>query len=115
INQAQAGNRLGMVSNTIQRYAENNGFSVVRQFVGHGIGRSMHEDPPIPNYGKPDRGPFLKEGMTLAIEPMVNVGSFEVNTRSDEWTVVTRDRSFSAHFEHSIAISDGGPEILTLR
>lgn len=115
IAQAQVGNRLGMISSAVQKCAEINGFSVVRQFVGHGIGRAMHEDPPVPNYGKADRGPFLKEGMALAIEPMVNMGVFEVDTRPDEWTVVTRDGSFSAHFEHSIAISDRGPEILTLR
>lgn len=115
IKQAQVGNRLGMVSSTIQKYAEQNGFSVVRQFVGHGIGRAMHEDPPVPNYGRPERGPYLKEGMTLAIEPMVNMGTFEVDTKPDEWTVVTLDGSFSAHFEHSVAISERGPEILTLR
>lgn len=115
LQQARSGNRLGMVGNTIQSYAEKNGFSVVRDFVGHGIGREMHEDPPVPNYGRMDRGPVLKTGMTLAIEPMLNMGGYEVYTRDDEWTVATRDGSLSAHFEHTIAIGDLGPEILTLR
>ncbi|MDD2509614.1 MAG: type I methionyl aminopeptidase [Syntrophomonas sp.] len=115
IEQAQAGRRLGGVSQAIQEHAEKNCFSVVRDFVGHGIGRDMHEQPPVPNYGKRDRGPVLKEGMTIAIEPMLNIGSYQVYTRSDEWTVVTRDGSWSAHFEHSIAITAGEPEILTLR
>ncbi len=115
IKQARAGNRLGMVSRAIQEHAEVNGFSVVRDFVGHGIGRNMHEQPPVPNYGKSDRGPVLKEGMALAIEPMLNMGSYQVYTSNDAWTVLTRDGSLSAHFEHSIAITDGEPEILTLR
>ncbi|MEN6351110.1 MAG: type I methionyl aminopeptidase [Syntrophomonas sp.] len=115
IQEARAGNRLGMVSHAVQNHAEKNGLSVVRQFVGHGIGRNMHEDPPVPNYGKPDRGPVLKQGMTLAIEPMLNMGTYKVDTKSDEWTVVTCDGGFSAHFEHSIVIGDRGPEILTLR
>lgn len=115
IKQAVIGNRLGAVSNAIQTYAEKNGFSVVRDFVGHGIGRNMHEDPPVPNYGRIDSGPILKEGMTLAIEPMLNVGTYKVFTKKDEWTVVTQDGSYSAHFEHTIAITDQGPEILTLR
>ncbi|NLF45310.1 MAG: M24 family metallopeptidase, partial [Syntrophomonadaceae bacterium] len=115
IKQAKAGSRLGMVSSTIQTYAEKNGFSVVREFVGHGIGENMHEDPPIPNYGRPDRGPVLKNGMALAIEPMVNMGRPEVFVTTDEWTVKTRDGSYSAHFEHTIVINDNEPEILTLR
>ena len=115
IKQAKAGNRLGMVSNAIQTYAEQNGFSVVREFVGHGIGAEMHEDPPVPNYGRMDRGPTLKTGMALAIEPMVNMGSKDVYTDGDEWTVVTRDGAYSAHFEHTIVIGDKEPEILTLR
>lgn len=114
IEQARVGNRLGKVSNAIQVYAENAGFSVVRDYVGHGIGRKMHEDPPVPNYGKADRGPTLQAGMTLAIEPMVNLGTYSVYTKGDEWTVVTRDGKHSAHFEHSIVIGDQGPEILTL-
>lgn len=115
IKQARAGNRLGMVGNNIQTYAEKNGFSVVREFVGHGIGENMHEDPPIPNFGRPDRGPVLKNGMALAIEPMVNMGRPEVFVTSDEWTVKTRDGSYSAHFEHTIVVCDNEPEILTLR
>ncbi|MEA4926709.1 MAG: type I methionyl aminopeptidase [Syntrophomonadaceae bacterium] len=114
IDQAQVGNRLGNVSHAIQEYVEKAGFSVVRDYVGHGIGRNMHEAPPVPNYGKADRGPALKAGMTLAIEPMVNLGTYSVFTKGDEWTVVTRDGKHSAHFEHSIAIRDQGPEILTL-
>ena len=115
IKQAKAGQRLGMVSNAIQTYAEKNGFSVVREFVGHGIGAQMHEEPPVPNYGRPDRGPVLKAGMALAIEPMVNMGSKDVYTGLDEWTVVTRDGSYSAHFERTVVIGEKEPEILTLR
>jgi methionine aminopeptidase, type I len=114
IDQARVGNRLGDISHAIQAHVENAGFSVVRDYVGHGIGRNMHEDPPVPNYGKPDRGTALKAGMALAIEPMVNLGTYSVYTKGDEWTVVTRDGKHSAHFEHSIAIKDQGPEILTL-
>ena len=115
IHEARIGNRLGQVSHAIQKYAEEHGFSVVREFVGHGIGRKMHEDPPVPNYGRINQGPELKEGMTIAIEPMLNAGALNVFTKADDWTVVTRDGSLSAHFEHSIAITDRGPEILTLR
>ncbi|MBO8158061.1 type I methionyl aminopeptidase [Thermosyntropha sp.] len=115
IEKAVPGNRLGAISNAIQRYAEKQGFSVVRDFVGHGIGRSMHEDPPVPNFGRPDRGPVLKPGMTLAIEPMLNVGTYRVYTAPDGWTAITYDHSLSAHFEHTIAITDNGPEILTKR
>jgi len=113
IEKAIAGNRLGDVSHAIQEYSEAYGYGVVRDFVGHGIGRSMHEDPQIPNYGLPGRGPRLKPGMTLAIEPMINMGTYEVRTLNDGWTVVTADGSRSAHFEHTIAITLDGPEILT--
>lgn len=113
IEKAIAGSRLGDVSHSIQAYAEEHGYGVVRDFVGHGIGRNMHEDPQIPNYGLPGRGPRLKSGMTLAIEPMINAGTHEVKTLSDNWTVVTADGKRSAHFEHTIAITADGPEILT--
>lgn len=113
IAQAREGNRLSDISHAIQTYVESHGFSVVRDFVGHGIGRSMHEEPQVPNFGKPGRGPRLKAGMTLAIEPMVNMGSYEVKTLPDNWTVVTLDGSLSAHFEHTVAVTDGEPEILT--
>ncbi|HWP97412.1 MAG TPA: type I methionyl aminopeptidase [Syntrophomonadaceae bacterium] len=115
IKEAIPGNRLGQVSNAIQNYAESHGFSVVRDFVGHGIGRQMHEEPPVPNFGKADRGPTLKEGMTLAIEPMINMGTYRVYTKPDGWTVITADKGCSAHFEHTVAITEQGPEILTLR
>ena len=114
IEAAQAGNRLGAVSHAIQNHVERAGFSVVRDFVGHGIGRNMHEDPPIPNYGKAERGPVLQSGMALAIEPMVNMGSYSVITKMDDWTVVTIDGRPSTHFEHTIVVGDQGPEILTL-
>lgn len=115
IAKAKVGNRLYDVSGAIQEHVENNGFSVVRDFVGHGIGRKMHEAPQIPNFVGNDFNPKLKAGMTLAIEPMVNVGTYEVDVDSvDNWTVRTEDRKFSAHFEHTIAITDGEPEILTL-
>ena len=113
IEQAIAGNRLGDISHSIQAYAEGHGYGVVRDFVGHGIGRNMHEDPQVPNYGLPGRGPRLKAGMTLAIEPMINAGTHEVKTLGDNWTVVTADGKRSAHFEHTIAITPDGPEILT--
>lgn len=113
IEQAVLGNRLGDISHAIQKHSEAYGYGVVRDFVGHGIGRSMHEDPQIPNYGLPGRGPRLKTGMTLAIEPMINMGTYEVRTLNDGWTVVTADGSRSAHFEHTIAITPDGPEILT--
>ena len=115
IGQAIAGNRLGNISNAIQSHAEKHGFSVVRDFVGHGIGQKMHEDPPVPNYGQIGRGPVLQAGMTLAIEPMLNIGTYKVYTKLDEWTVATQDGQFSAHFEHTIAITESGPEILTLQ
>lgn len=113
IEQAVIGNRLSDISHAVQSHVEQYGFGVVRDYVGHGIGRSMHEDPQVPNYGNPGRGPRLKAGMTLAIEPMVNLGTYEVKTLDDGWTVVTLDGKRSAHFEHSIAITDGKPEILT--
>lgn len=113
IRQAVVGNRLSDISHAIQSHAEANGYSVVRDFVGHGIGRSMHEDPQVPNFGAAGFGPRLKEGMTLAIEPMVNMGSYEVAILADGWTVVTLDRSLSAHFEHTVAITKDGPMILT--
>lgn len=113
IDHAVDGNRLSDISFAIQDYVENNGFSVVRDYVGHGIGSKLHEEPQVPNYGRPGRGPRLKRGMTLAIEPMVNVGSYEVYTLPNNWTVVTKDNKLSAHFEHTIAITDDVPEILT--
>lgn len=113
IEQAMAGNRLSDISHAVQSHAEKYGYGVVRDYVGHGIGRNMHEDPQIPNYGSPGHGPRLKSGMTLAIEPMINLGTYEVKALDDGWTVVTLDKKPSAHFEHSIAVTDNGPEILT--
>jgi methionyl aminopeptidase len=114
IQKAQVGNRVGDISAAIQQHVEQGGFAVVRQFVGHGIGRDMHEDPQVPNFGIAGRGPLLKPGMVLAIEPMVNAGSPDVALLGDGWTVVTVDHSLSAYFEHSVAITPDGPEILTL-
>mgnify|MGYP001583191632 CR=1 FL=1 len=111
---AQIGNRLSDISSVIQNYVESNGFSVVKNFVGHGIGRDLHEDPEVPNFGRPGRGPILTKGMVLAIEPMVNEGSFRVRTLKDNWTVVTSDGKLSAHYENTVAILPDGPEILTL-
>lgn len=113
IEQAIAGNRLSDISHAVQVHAEKHGYGVVRDYVGHGIGRNMHEDPQIPNYGIPGHGPRLKPGMTLAIEPMINMGTHAVNVLNDGWTVVTADGKPSAHFEHTIAITPDGPEILT--
>lgn len=113
IAEARQGKRIGDISHAIQMHVENNGFSVVRAFVGHGIGRSLHEEPQIPNFGTKGIGPMLKKGMTLAIEPMVNAGKHDVKILSDGWTAVTKDGSLSAHFEHTIAITEGEPEILT--
>lgn len=110
---AKAGNRLSDISHHIQKTAERMGYSVVREFVGHGVGKQLHEDPQIPNYGLPHRGILLKAGMTLAIEPMINIGNKEVKVLSDGWTTITRDKSLSAHFEHSILITKDGYEILT--
>ncbi|MFZ5591292.1 MAG: type I methionyl aminopeptidase [Bacillota bacterium] len=113
IARAVEGNRLTDISHAIQKYVEAHGFSVVRDYVGHGIGSSMHEEPQVPNFGRPGRGPRLKAGMTLAIEPMVNMGTYKVRTLPDNWTVVTDDLQYSAHFEHTIAITESEPEILT--
>ena len=113
IEQLHDGKRLGDLGHAIQQVAENAGYSVVRAFVGHGIGRRLHEEPPVPNYGEPDRGIRLREGMVLAIEPMVNVGGYEVEIKEDGWTAVTRDGSLAAHFEHSVAITKDGPMILS--
>jgi len=113
IQHAQPGGHLGDISAAVQRHAEGAGFSVIRQFVGHGIGRAMHEDPQLPNFGVPGTGPELKPGMTLAIEPMVNQGSPDVYIKPDGWTVCTTDGSLSAYFEHTVAITKSGPRILT--
>ena len=115
IAQARAGNRVGDVSHAIQHVAEEAGFSVVREYVGHGVGRELHEDLQVPNYGVPGRGPRLEEGMTLALEPMVNAGGWRTEVLGDRWTVVTADRELSAHYEHTIAITDGAPLVLTAR
>ena len=113
IEQLQEGKRLGDLSSVIQTTVESAGFSVVRVFVGHGIGRKLHEDPPVPNYGERDQGLRLKEGMVLAIEPMVNAGESEVEIKEDGWTAVTKDSSLAAHFEHSVAITKNGPYVLS--
>ena len=113
IKMAVVGNRLSDISSAIQKYVESEGFSVVRTFVGHGIGRELHEEPQIPNYGRPGTGPKLLEGMTLAIEPMVNSGGWAVDILKDGWTAVTKDGSLSAHFEHTVAIINNGQSILT--
>ena len=110
---AKEGYRVSDIGAAVQAYVEANGFSVVREFVGHGIGRQLHESPEVPNYGKPGHGPRLLRGMTLAVEPMVNAGTAEVKVLSDGWTVVTKDGSLSAHYENTIAITDNGPMILT--
>ncbi len=113
IEQAKDGNRLGDISAAVQCVVEDAGYSVVRDFVGHGIGKNLHEDPQIPNFGKKGRGIELKRGMILAIEPMVNAGKYKVKVLPDGWTVITEDGSLSAHFEHSVAITDNGPDILS--
>lgn len=113
IAQAKPGNRLGDVGHAIERYVRQNGFSVVREMVGHGVGRSLHEAPQVPNYGKPGTGVLLREGMTFAIEPMVNAGKRDIEALPDQWTIVTSDRTLSAHFEHTIAITRNGALILT--
>jgi methionyl aminopeptidase len=113
ILQARVGNRLGDISHAVQKTVEDAGFSVVRDLVGHGIGRKMHEEPQIPNYGVPGSGVLLKAGMVLAIEPMVNTGGYKVKTRPDKWTIATEDGSLSAHFEHDVAITKNGPDILS--
>jgi methionyl aminopeptidase len=113
IEQCRIGNRLSDISHAIQRVTEEHGYSVVRSLVGHGVGRSMHEEPQIPNFGEPGRGPLLSEGMTFAIEPMINAGGAEVVLHDDEWSISTSDHSLSAHFEHTVAITAEGPRILT--
>jgi methionyl aminopeptidase len=113
IERARAGGKLTDISHAVQRVTEDAGFSVVRSLVGHGVGREMHEDPQIPNYGEPGRGPTLATGMTLAIEPMITAGGHEVVVRADEWTIATADGSLSAHFEHTVAVTDEEPMILT--
>lgn len=114
IKAAVAGGRIGNISNAVQTYCEERGFSVVRDFVGHGIGTKLHEDPAVPNYGTPGRGVRLLPGMTLAIEPMINAGGYEVRQLSDGWTIKTKDGSLSAHFEHTVVITNDGPKILTI-
>ena len=113
IGQMQAGNRVGDISQAVQKSVEQAGFSIVRQFVGHGIGRELHEPPQVPNFGPGGRGPRLRPGMVLAIEPMVNEGTAEGEVLEDRWTAVTRDRRLSGHFEHTVAVTADGPEILT--
>jgi methionyl aminopeptidase len=114
ISEARAGNHVGDISAAVQRTVEEAGFSVVKSLVGHGVGRSMHEEPQIPNWGEPGRGPVLASGMTLAIEPMINAGSADVFVADDRWSISTDDGALSAHFEHTVAVTEGGPRILTL-
>ena len=114
IRQVRAGNHLTDIGHAVETYAQRHGFSVVRQYVGHGIGRRMHEEPQVPNFGPPHQGPVLKPGMVLAIEPMVNTGTEKTAVLPDKWTVVTADGGLSAHFEHTVAVTSNGPEILTL-
>jgi methionyl aminopeptidase len=113
IDQAVAGNRVGDISAAVQEAAESRGFSVIRSLVGHGVGRQMHEEPQIPNFGQPGRGPRLEAGMTLAIEPMIAAGSPEIYVHEDEWSISTSDGSLTAHFEHTVAVTDNGPRVLT--
>ncbi|MEE0675672.1 MAG: type I methionyl aminopeptidase [Ruminococcus sp.] len=114
IKQACSGNRVGDIGSAVQKYVEARSYSVVRDFVGHGVGAKLHEDPSVPNYGTPGRGPRLLPGMTIAIEPMVNQGAYQVKVLDDEWTTVTLDGKLSAHFEHTVAITPDGPRIMTL-
>ena len=114
IENLRPGNRLGVVGQAIQEYVEGEGFSVVREYCGHGVGRAMHEEPQVPNYGPADKGPVLKKGMVIAIEPMVTVGDWHTKVLDDKWTVVTADGSLAAHFEHTIAVTDGDPVVLTV-
>ncbi|MDE2781083.1 MAG: type I methionyl aminopeptidase [Chloroflexota bacterium] len=113
IKAARPGNRIGDIGSAVQTYGEGRGYAIVREFVGHGIGRFLHEDPQVPNYGQPGRGQLLRAGMCIAIEPMLNVGDWHTRILDDNWTVVTADGSLSSHFEHTIAITEDGPEILT--
>ena len=115
LEQVREGNRLSDVSAAIQRSVEGDGFSIIRQFVGHGVGRALHEEPQIPNFGPAGRGPRLRAGMTLAIEPMIAAGGWEVDVLEDGWTAVTKDRSLAAHYEHTVALTESGPEVLTAR
>ena len=114
VDKARNGNKLGIVSSTIQQVAESRGYGVVRCLVGHGVGRQLHEEPQVPNFGSPDDGPILKTGMVIAIEPMINMGTENVKTMPDGWTEVTADGQPSAHFEHTIVITDSDPIILTV-
>ncbi len=114
IAKARVGNKVGDIGATIQRYVEKSGYSIVRDLVGHGIGQSLHEEPSVPNFGKPGKGDLLRPGTTMCIEPMVNEGTHKVRTLDDGWTVVTADGKLSAHYEHTVAVTDAGPEILTL-
>ena len=114
IEKAVAGGRIGDIGYAVQHHCESRGYSVVREFVGHGVGHKLHEDPSVPNYGTPGRGVRLLPGMTIAIEPMINLGKADVKTLPDGWTVKTRDGKLSAHFEHTVAITPSGPKILTL-
>ncbi|MGN0462046.1 MAG: type I methionyl aminopeptidase [Ruminococcus sp.] len=114
IKQAKAGNRVGDIGSAVQKYVKSRSYSVVRDFVGHGVGAKLHEEPSVPNYGTPGRGVRLIPGMTIAIEPMVNVGDYKVKVLSDEWTTVTADGSLAAHFEHTVAITSDGPQIMTI-
>lgn len=114
IEHVRAGNKLGQVSATIQEYIESRGFGVVREYVGHGVGRAMHEEPQVPNFGPAERGPVLKKGMVLALEPMVTAGDWHTRQLADNWTVVTADGSMAAHFEHTVAVTENGPMVLTV-
>lgn len=114
IDHARVGNRVGDISAAVQRVVEEGGFAVVRALVGHGVGRNMHEEPQIPNYGQAGHGPLLQEGLTLAIEPMINVGGPDIVMADDEWSILTADGSLSAHFEHTVAVTEAGPRILTV-
>ena len=114
ISKAKVGNKVGDIGATVQKYVESNGYSVVREMVGHGIGRDLHEEPSVPNYGKAGKGAVLKEGMTFCIEPMVNEGTHKIDTLADGWTIVTADGKLSAHYEHTVAVTKDGPELLTV-
>jgi methionyl aminopeptidase len=114
IKAARAGNRIGDIGAAVQTYAEARGYGVVREYVGHGVGRFLHEDPQVPNYGEPGKGQLLRPGMCIAIEPMLNLGDWHTRILKDQWTVVTADGSLSAHFEHTIAITENGPKVLTV-